>query len=220
MDHCCLWDQRKRGIHKPPLDPLLQPTNVGANPVLDPQLHGNCIIFFLERPQRHCWGLHRGDLGLKCLRTSWKRDGGGEKRWDGGKETLDVKHHLLEPDFDLSPVGGEREGEVWAGGRWARQDGMSRDLGLCLPWLLFPDPQLPHCKTRNSSSGFTPCTCPIFQGKYFCFMFTAAAFSPFMPHFFVAACCLAGQGRLSHASVAGHWGMVSQAAFGPGTGFC
>lgn len=125
-------------------------------------------------------------MGLKCLRTSWKRDGGGGKRWDGGKETSDVKHHLLEPDFDLPPVGGEREGEVWAGGRWARQDGMSRDLGSCLPWLLFPDPQLPRCKTGTASSGFTPCTCPIFWGKYFCFTFTAV-FSPFMPHFFVAA---------------------------------
>ena len=99
------------------------------------------------------------------------------------KETLDIKLHSLEPDFDLPPAVPEVKGRCGLGG-----DGQSK-MGSLGSWACashgscFPESQLPHCKTKSPSPGFTPCTCPVFQGEALS-LYIYGSISPFLPHFF------------------------------------
>ena len=159
----------------------------------------------------YCWGLRRGDLGLKNLRTSWKR-GGGEKRWDGGKETSDVKHYLLEQEFDLPPVVPEGEGRCGLGGDGQSKTGCHGIWACVSHGSSFPEPWLPHCKTGTPSPGFTPCACPIFQGEVLLLYVYGSVF-PFLPHFFVP---LPGRARKTLARVCcWTWGDGFSGSFWP-----
>lgn len=113
-------------------------------------------------------------MGLKCLRTSWKRGGGGGERCcDGRKKISDVKHHLLEPDFDLAPVVPEEKGGMCK----ARWDVMG--FGLMSPMgPLFLSLNSLTTKWGPLPQASHPAPAPFFGGKYFCFTFMGA-FSPF-----------------------------------------